>query len=168
MAGDPRDETVTLGPLISQRDVQRIDAWIREAVQAGAHVMCGGKPRDRVFYEATILEDVPRNVKVNCEEVFGPVMTMEPFSRFEDACRIANDSRYGLQAGVFTRDLRHAMYAFNELEVGGVIINDIPSMRIDSMPYGGVKDSGLGREGVRYAMQEMSEIRLMVLKNLGW
>jgi acyl-CoA reductase-like NAD-dependent aldehyde dehydrogenase len=170
-AGDPRDESTFLGPLISERDVQRIDLWVQEAVQAGAKILCGGRrPPNQAgpFYEATIVENVPRHVKLNCEEVFGPAMTIEPFKHFDDACAAANQSRYGLQAGVFTQTLSHALHAWNELEVGGVIINDVPSTRVDNMPYGGVKDSGLGREGVRYAMQEMSEIRLMVLKNVGW
>ena len=163
--GDPKDETTFLGPLISEKDAQRVDDWVREAASGGAKVLCGGKRVGRFFYEATILENVPKTSNLSCEEVFGPVMTIEPFDTFEYACAIANDSRYGLQTGVFTPDLAHAHYAWNELEVGGVIINDVPSMRIDSMPYGGVKDSGLGREGVRYAMHEMSELRLMVVLN---
>jgi acyl-CoA reductase-like NAD-dependent aldehyde dehydrogenase len=163
--GDPRDETTFLGPLVSEKDAERVDAWVREAASGGARVLCGGKRAGKYFYEATIVEHVPRASTLNCEEVFGPVMTIEPFSSFEDACAIANDSRYGLQAGVFTDDLSHVHQAWNELEVGGVIINDVPSMRVDSMPYGGVKDSGLGREGVRYAMHEMSELRLMVVRN---
>ena len=162
--GNPRDESVFLGPLISEKDVNRISQWIDEAVAAGAKVLCGGRAHDRIFYEATILQGVPRSCKLSCEEAFGPVMILEPYSRFEEACAAVNKSRYGLQAGVFTPDLNHAWHAFDHLEVGGVIINDVPSMRVDSMPYGGVKDSGLGREGVRYAMEEMSEIRLMVIK----
>jgi acyl-CoA reductase-like NAD-dependent aldehyde dehydrogenase len=160
--GDPRDETVFLGPLISEKDVTRIKQWLDEAVKGGAKLLCGGNAHEKKFLDATILENVPPSSKLNCEEIFGPVMSMQSFATFEDAIAIANDSCYGLQAGVFTNDLRHAHFAWNELEVGGVIINDVPSMRVDSMPYGGVKDSGLGREGVRYAMEEMSEIRLMV------
>jgi acyl-CoA reductase-like NAD-dependent aldehyde dehydrogenase len=162
--GDPRDESVSLGPLISEKDATRIQQWIDEAVKGGAKVLCGGRPHDKNLFEATILENVPSESKLNCEEVFGPVMTMQRFANFDDALAIANDSRYGLQAGVFTNDLRHTHQAWNELEVGGVIINDVPSTRVDSMPYGGVKDSGLGREGVRYAMEQMSEIRLMVTR----
>lgn len=162
--GDPRDEATFLGPLISEKDVQRIHDWVQQAKHAGASILCGGEPIDRIFYPATILERVPHTTKLYCEEVFGPVLVIEPFDTFERACAAVNDSRYGLQAGVFTRDLNHALYAWNELEAGGVIINDVPSMRIDNMPYGGVKDSGLGREGVRYAMEEMSELRLMVVK----
>ena len=170
VAGDPRDESTFLGPLISEKDVQRIDQWIQEAVRGGARVLCGGRPLagSRVFYGATIIENVPHASRLNCEEVFGPVLVIEPFDNFHRACEMVNDSRYGLQAGVFTGNLAHAMHAWNELEVGGVIVNDVPSMRVDSMPYGGVKDSGLGREGVKYAMMEMTELRLLVLKNTGW
>lgn len=164
--GDPRDESTFLGPLISERDAIRVEQWIAEAVDKGAKALCGNR-RNGAYLDATILEHVPADAKLSCEEAFGPVLIIEPFDRFDEVCRAVNASRYGLQAGVFTRNLNHAFFAFNELEVGGVIINDVPSMRVDSMPYGGVKDSGLGREGVRYAMQEMSELRLMVLKNAG-
>lgn len=164
VAGDPLDEKTFLGPLISQSDAERIEQWVNEAVSSGAKILCGGK-RNGAFYDATILENVHPEMKVSCVEVFGPVATLQPFSDFADAIRIANDSVYGLQAGVFTNNLQHAFLAFNELEVGGVIINDIPSFRVDNMPYGGVKDSGFGREGVRYAIEEMTEIKLMVLKS---
>ncbi|MCI0629661.1 MAG: aldehyde dehydrogenase family protein [Phycisphaerales bacterium] len=169
-AGDPRDESTFLGPLITEKDVQRIDQWVQESVKRGARVLCGGRRPPSTsgpFYEATIVENVPSDVKLSCEEAFGPVMTIQPFARFAEACEIANQSRYGLQAGVFTNTFSHALHAFDALQVGGVIINDVPSMRIDSMPYGGVKDSGLGREGVRYAMLEMSELRLMAYKRPG-
>lgn len=161
--GDPLDDSTFLGPLISEKDAMRIEQWVNDAVKSGAKILCGGK-RDGVFYDATILEHVPRDSKLNCEEAFGPVLIIESFEDFDDACLVANTSRYGLQAGVFTRDLNHAMHAWNTLEVGGVIINDVPSMRVDSMPYGGVKDSGLGREGIRYAIDHMTELRLMVLR----
>lgn len=165
-AGDPMDEDTFLGPMISEDDAVRVESWVDEAVEAGARVLCGGK-RNGPFYDVTLLAGAPHSAKVSCREVFGPVATIEPFSSFEDACRIVNDSDFGLQAGVFTDDLHHAFYAFDELEVGGVVINDIPSLRVDSMPYGGVKDSGLGREGVRWAMAEMCEPKLMLLKNVG-
>lgn len=161
--GDPLDEQTFLGPLISQADAERIEQWVDEAVRGGAKILCGGG-RNGVFYDATILENVDAKMKVNCAEVFGPIATMQRFADFDEAIRIANDSAFGLQAGVFTNDLHHAWQAFNELEVGGVIINDIPSFRVDNMPYGGVKDSGFGREGVRYAIEDMTEIKLMVLK----
>jgi len=164
--GDPLDEDTFLGPLITEDDAKRIESWVNEAVNAGAKILVGGR-RDRSFYDATILEDAPHDAKVNRCEIFGPVATLEAFDDFDDALRIVNDSDYGLQAGVFTRDIHHAFRAFNELVVGGVLINDIPSMRVDSMPYGGVKNSGLGREGVRFAMEDMTEIRLMVLNRIG-
>ena len=164
--GDPLDEETFLGPLITEDDAVRVEAWVKEAVAAGAKVACGGK-RHGAFYEATLLEDVDPKQKVSCVEIFGPVATMEPYGDFKDACARVNDSVYGLQAGVFTRDIHKVFWAFNELEVGGVVANDIPSMRVDSMPYGGVKNSGLGREGIRFAIEEMTEIRLLVLNRIG-
>lgn len=165
-AGDPLDESTRLGPIISEDSALRIEEWIEEAVDHGAKLLCGGK-RDGVFIDATWLENVKPADRVSCREVFGPVATIEPFYDFKEAVARVNDSRYGLQAGVFTKDIHHAFYAWNELEVGGVVINDIPSFRVDSMPYGGVKDSGLGREGVRYSMEDMTEPRLMVLNRIG-
>lgn len=165
-AGDPLDEKTFLGPLITEGDARRIEAWVNEAVARGARVICGGK-RNGAFYDATFVENVPDDVPLNREEVFGPVATLEPFASFKQACHRVNASRYGLQAGVFTKSLDSAFYAFNELEVGGVVINDVPSFRVDSMPYGGVKDSGLGREGIRFAIEDMTEIRLMVLSQIG-
>ncbi len=160
--GDPLDEQTALGPLISVADAERVENWIRDAVAGGARLLCGGG-RHGPCIEATYVADVPPQHPLSCDEVFGPVAVISRFDDFADAVRIANASRYGLQAGVFTPTLQHAFYAFEELEVGGVIINDIPGMRVDSMPYGGVKESGLGREGVRYAIEEMTERRLMVL-----
>lgn len=165
-AGDPLDEQTFLGPLISEAEARRIEQWVAEAVAAGARVLCGGR-RDGAFYAATWLEDVDPRQKVSCVEVFGPVATLQPFADFADAVRIANDSAYGLQCGVFTRTLPHAFFAYEELEVGGVIVNDVPSFRVDSMPYGGVKRSGLGREGVRYAIEELTEPKLLVLNRPG-
>jgi len=162
--GDPLDQDTSLGPLISPEDADRVESWIREALAAGARLLCGGG-RSGPCLEATYLADVDPRQKVSCREVFAPVATVQPFDDFRDAVRIANDSEYGLQCGVFTPDLDHAFYAFEELEVGGVIINDVPSFRVDNMPYGGVKLSGLGREGVRFAIEEMTERRLMVLKS---
>ncbi len=164
--GDPVKEDTSLGPLISLEDAIRVEEWISEAVEHGARVLCGDK-RDGTLIEATWLENVDKDDKVSCREVFGPVATVEPFSDFKEAVKRVNDSRYGLQAGVFTRDINRAFYAWNELEVGGVVINDMPSFRVDSMPYGGVKDSGLGREGIRYSIEEMTEMRLMVLNRVG-
>jgi acyl-CoA reductase-like NAD-dependent aldehyde dehydrogenase len=163
-AGNPCDEDTFLGPMITETDAVRVMEWISEAVARGAKVLCGGH-RQGAFLDATIVEHVPHDVRLSCQEAFGPVVTIEPFVDFDDACRIVNDSDYGLQAGVFTNNLHHTWRAFDVLEVGGVIINDVPAMRVDSMPYGGVKDSGQGREGVRYAMREMSELRLMVVRH---
>jgi acyl-CoA reductase-like NAD-dependent aldehyde dehydrogenase len=165
-AGDPMEEDTFLGPMISLNDAKRIEQWVGEAVDGGAKIVCGGK-RDGVFYDATLLENVEPHMKISCVEAFGPVATMQPFTDFKEAVRIVNDSVYGLQAGIFTKNIDHAMYAFNELDVGGVVIGDVPSFRVDNMPYGGVKDSGLGREGVRFAIEDMTEIRLLVLNNLG-
>jgi acyl-CoA reductase-like NAD-dependent aldehyde dehydrogenase len=161
--GDPLDEQTALGPLITPEDAQRIEQWIAQAVAAGGKVLCGGK-RHGACVEATYVADVDPRQPLSCQEVFGPVAVLARFDDFAEAVRMANDSRYGLQAGVFTPDLEHACYAFEELEVGGVVINDVPSTRVDNMPYGGVKDSGMGREGVRYAIEEMTERRVMVLK----
>jgi len=165
-AGDPLEEDTFLGPLISEGDAKRVESWVNEAVAAGATIACGGKRRG-VLYEATYLESVDPRQKVSCVEVFGPVATLQPFDDFKQAVAIANDSVYGLQAGVFTQNIDHAFYAYHELDVGGVVINDMPSMRVDSMPYGGVKQSGLGREGLRFAMEEMTEIKLLVLNKPG-
>ena len=165
-AGDPLDEETFLGPIISENDAKRLEQWVNSAVEKGARVVVGGK-RDGVFFDATLVEDVPRTEKLSCDEAFGPVATLSKFTDFQDAIDEVNDSVFGLQAGVFTRDIHNAFRAFNELEVGGVVINDVPSMRVDSMPYGGVKESGLGREGIRFAMEDMTEVRLMVLNRVG-
>lgn len=166
VAGDPRDLDTVLGPLITEADAQRVEALVEAARERGATVDCGGV-RDGCFYAATVLTDVPHDADVSAREVFGPVVTVEPFDDFAAAVAVINDSRFGLQAGVFTRDLHHAYYAWEHLEVGGVIIGDVPTFRVDGMPYGGVKASGLGREGVRFAIEEMTECRLMVLRRAG-
>ncbi len=165
-AGDPMDEDTFLGPMISLNDAKRIEQWVSEAVTGGAKIICGGR-RDGLFFDATLLENVEPHMKIICMEAFGPVATMQPFTDFKEAVRLANDSVFGLQAGIFTKNIDHAFYAFNELEVGGVVINDVPSFRVDNMPYGGIKDSGLGREGIRFAMEDMTEIKLLVLSRLG-
>ncbi len=166
VAGDPRDLDTVLGPLITEADARRVEALVEAARERGATVDCGGV-RDGCFYAATVLTDVPHDADVSAREVFGPVVTVEPFDDFAAAVAVINDSRFGLQAGVFTRDLHHAYYAWEHLEVGGVIIGDVPTFRVDGMPYGGVKESGLGREGVRFAIEEMTECRLMVLRRAG-
>ena len=161
--GDPRDEHTTIGPLISEKEARRIEGWVQQAVAAGATLLCGGT-RDGVMMPATLLEDVPEELPLCTEEVFGPVAILTPFDDVEAALAAVNASKFGLQAGVFTNDLQHAYRAWDALEVGGVIINDVPSWRVDHMPYGGVKESGLGREGVRFAIEDMTEIRLLVLR----
>ena len=163
VAGDPKDRETFIGPMISEGEAKRLDGWIQEAVAAGATLLCGGK-RDGAMLEATLLEGVKRETKLNIEEAFGPVAFLIPFGTFGEALDIVNDSKFGLQAGIFTRDLFEALDAWDKLDVGGVIINDVPSYRVDNMPYGGVKDSGLGREGVRFAMEDMTEIRTLVIR----
>lgn len=165
-AGDPRNEETFLGPLITEQDAVRVETWINEAVAGGARLLCGGR-RERSVISAAYLEDVAPTMRVSCQEVFGPVAVLERFSDFKGAVAAANASEFGLQAGVFTKNLDHAWYAYNELEYGGVVINDIPSFRVDSMAYGGVKASGFGREGVRFAMADMTEPRLLVLSRVG-
>lgn len=162
--GDPSKAGVQVGPLIDAGHVERISAWVKEAKDSGAKVLVGGRIRDKQhnLYAPTLLTDVPPDQKVCTEEAFAPVAVLEKVANFDAAITRANDSRYGLQAGVFTNDFDHVCQAHEELEVGGVIINNVPGFRVDSMPYGGVKDSGLGREGLRYAMEEMSEPRLLV------
>jgi len=160
--GDPLDESTDVGPVIRESDAVRTTAWIDEAVHAGARLLCGGG-RNHLVVEPTVLTGTKPEMKVNSLEVFGPIVTVEPYKDFDEALRKVNYSAYGLQAGVFTRDAKLLFQAYEELEVGGVIAGDIPSFRIDQMPYGGVKDSGLGREGLRYAIEEMTEPKLMVM-----
>jgi acyl-CoA reductase-like NAD-dependent aldehyde dehydrogenase len=164
--GDPRDDETFIGPMISVREAERLEGWIRQALDVGAKLLCGGR-REGVMLEPTLLEDVPAASDVCALEAFGPVAVLSRFRDFEDALRSVNDSVYGLQAGIFTRDLYKAQRAWDELDVGGVVIGDVPSWRVDHMPYGGVKESGLGREGVRFAMEDMTEIRLMVTRTPG-
>ncbi|MGA6827070.1 aldehyde dehydrogenase family protein [Nitrospira sp. NS4] len=161
-AGDPADETTVVGPLIDQAATQRVEGWIEEAVAQGARVLLGGKRRGSVL-EATVLTNVKRDMKVSCQEVFGPVVTVSSYRQLSDAIAVLNASDYGLQAGIFTQDINKVFYAFRHLEVGAVVANEIPTFRADHMPYGGVKDSGLGREGVRAAIEDMTEPRLLVL-----
>ncbi|MBU6166194.1 MAG: aldehyde dehydrogenase family protein [Alphaproteobacteria bacterium] len=163
IAGDPREEATFVGPMIDVKEATRLDGWIKEAVAGGATLLCGGQ-RDGAMLAATLLEDVPKTARLNTEEAFGPVAFFTRFSTFEDALAIVNDSKFGLQAGIFTRDLFQMLKAWDHLDVGGVVINDVPSYRVDNMPYGGVKDSGLGREGVRFAMEDMTEIRNLVIR----
>ena len=161
--GDPKDEDTFIGPVISEGEAKRLENWINEAVDAGATLLVGGK-RNGAMLEATLLEDAPEGTNIVEEEAFGPVAVVSRFSGFDDALNTVNDSKFGLQAGIFTRDLYKAQKAWDELEVGGVVIGDVPSWRVDNMPYGGVKDSGLGREGIRWAINDMTEERLLVIR----
>ncbi len=163
--GDPTDPDTHVGPMIGEQEARRVEQWVGEAVEAGGTLLVGGE-RAGATYSPTVLEGVPTNAKVVCEEVFGPVLVLERVSSTDEGFAKINDSRYGLQAGVFTRDLRTAFRAFRELEVGGVIVGDVPSYRADAMPYGGTKESGVGREGVRYAMADLTYERVMVLAGL--
>ncbi len=160
--GDPLDDTADLGPLIRESDAIRATEWVQEAVQDGATLLCGGKRHGSIL-EPTVLTGTRPDMKVNCQEIFAPVVTIEPYDDFAAALKRINESPYGLQAGVFTRDANRIFQAYEELEVGGVIAGDVPSFRIDHMPYGGVKDSGLGREGLRYAIEDMTEPKLLVM-----
>ncbi len=161
--GDPRNEETFIGPMISLAEAERLEGWIESAVGNGAKLLCGGR-RDGSMLEATLLEGVPASEDVVCREAFGPVAVLSRFTDFDDALAAVNDSVFGLQAGIFTRDLYKMQKAWDTLEVGGVVIGDVPSWRVDHMPYGGVKESGLGREGIRFAMEDMTEIRLLVIR----
>lgn len=164
--GDPRDESTDVGPMISEGDARRVGEWVDEAVAGGAKALCGGKRRGAPhssLFEPTVLAETRPEMRVNCLEVFAPVVTVQPYDDFAAAVKQVNDSRYGLQAGVFTRDVKLVFTAYEELEVGGVVVGDVPTFRIDHMPYGGVKDSGMGREGLRYAIEEMTERKLLVM-----
>jgi acyl-CoA reductase-like NAD-dependent aldehyde dehydrogenase len=161
--GDPKQPDTFIGPMISEAEAKRLDGWIQEATKAGATLLCGGK-RDGTMLEATLLEGVRKGLSLREQEAFGPVAILERFDDFDAALASVNDSQFGLQAGVFTRDIYRAHRAWDVLDVGGVVVGDVPSWRVDHMPYGGVKNSGLGREGVRWAMEDMSEPRLLVLR----
>jgi len=160
--GDPLDDTTDLGSLIRESDAARASDWIQEAVRGGARLLCGGR-RNGALLEPAVLTGTKPDMKVNCQEIFAPVVTVEPYDDFNAAVRQINNSPYGLQAGIFTRDAKLLFHAYEELEVGGVIAGDVPAFRIDHMPYGGIKDSGLGREGLRYAIEEMTEPKLLVM-----
>ncbi len=163
VAGDPKDEATSIGPMISEKEAARLESWIRSATDAGGKLLCGGK-RDVAMLDATLLEEVPKDQSVCTQEAFGPVAVLSRFHNFQDAINEVNHSVFGLQAGIFTRDIYKIQKAWDELEVGGVVIGDVPSWRVDNMPYGGVKDSGLGREGIRFAMEDMTEIRNLVIR----
>ncbi len=163
--GDPRDADTNIGPLITEKEAKRVQAWVQEAVNQGATLLCGGE-RNGAIVTPTLLEHVPASATLMQEEVFGPVAMLIPFEDFDQVLEAVNSSRYGLQTGIFTRDLYKVQQAWDRLNVGGVIIGDVPSWRVDSMPYGGVKDSGFGREGVRWAIKDMTEERLLVVRTI--
>lgn len=160
--GDPLDESSDLGPLIRESDAIRAADWVQEAIRGGARLLCGGKRKGSML-EPTVLTGTKPDMKVNCQEIFAPVVTVEPYHDFAGALRELNSSPYGLQAGLFTRDAKLIFQAYEELEVGGLIAGDVPTFRVDHMPYGGIKDSGLGREGLRDAIQDMTEPKLLVM-----
>jgi acyl-CoA reductase-like NAD-dependent aldehyde dehydrogenase len=164
--GDPKQESTFIGPMISEKEASRLHGWIESAIESGGTLLCGGQ-REGAMLEATLLEGVPRDQDLARQEAFGPVAILSKFDDFDAALDQVNDSVFGLQAGIFTRDLYKAHAAWDRLEVGGVVIGDVPSWRVDHMPYGGVKESGLGREGVKFAIEDMSEIRLMVIRTPG-
>ena len=163
-SGDPSEADVVIGPMIDKGELERIQQWIDEAVEEGATLLCGGEV-DGLVMNATILENVSHESKLYKDEAFGPVMILEAYDDFDKGIELANDSRFGLQVGVYSSSINKAMQAWDHIEAGGVIINDVPTFRVDNMPYGGVKDSGFGREGVKYAIEDMTEIRLMVVKD---
>jgi len=163
VSGNPKDEATFIGPMIDESEAERLESWIQSALDAGGKLLCGGK-REGAMLEATLLENVPKDANICTNEAFGPVAVLSRFTDFDAALDEVNDSVYGLQAGIFTRDIYKMQRAWDRLEVGGVIIGDVPSWRVDNMPYGGVKDSGLGREGVRYSMHDMLESRLLVIR----
>ncbi|MEM7666243.1 MAG: aldehyde dehydrogenase family protein [Pseudomonadota bacterium] len=164
IAGDPKNRETFVGPMISEGEANRLKGWIDEAIEGGADLLTGGGLSNGNMLEATLLENVHRDAKALNEEAFGPLAILQKFSSFDEALDEVNRSMFGLQAGIFTRDLFQMYDAWDELDVGGIVINDVPSYRVDNMPYGGVKDSGLGREGIRFAMEDMSEIRNLVVR----
>ncbi|MER5789235.1 aldehyde dehydrogenase family protein [Streptomyces sp. NPDC001980] len=165
VTGDPADDRTDVGPLVSEAAAERVEAWVKEAVEDGATLVTGGD-RDGASYAPTVLTDVPAEATISCEEVFGPVLTVQKVNGEDEAFAAVNASKYGLQAGVFTHDLQRAFRAHRALEVGGVVIGDVPSYRADQMPYGGVKQSGVGREGVKFAMDDYTYERVLVLTGL--
>lgn len=162
--GDPKHKDTFIGPMISEKEATRLHSWIEEAINNGATVLCGGE-LDGQMLQATVLENVPNSASIHNKEAFGPTVNLYKFSDFDQALESVNNSDFGLQAGVFTQDIHRAMHAWDELDVGGVLINETSNWRVDHMPYGGVKDSGLGREGVKFAMEDMTEQRLLVIRD---
>jgi glyceraldehyde-3-phosphate dehydrogenase (NADP+) len=163
--GDPLNQETEVSVMIDENNARRVEDWVNESVRDGARILVGGK-REGSYYRPTVLTNTQPDMKVCALEVFGPVVTLESYEYFNEAVNLLNEGRFGLQAGVFTNRIEEMDYAFYHLEVGGVVINDVPTFRVDHMPYGGVKDSGLGREGIRYAMMDMMEPRILVKNRL--
>jgi acyl-CoA reductase-like NAD-dependent aldehyde dehydrogenase len=161
--GDPKIRETFIGPMISEKEASRLHSWIEAAASAGGKILCGGT-REGAMLDATLMENVPLDQDLCVEEAFGPAAVLQKFSTWNDAISMVNDSKFGLQAGIFTRDFYKVQQAWDEMEVGGVVVGDVPSYRVDNMPYGGVKDSGIGREGVLFAMEDMTEIRNLVIR----
>ena len=164
--GNPLQPDTFVGPLITESDAVRIEGWVNDAVAKGGQVLAGGKRYGQV-YDATIVARCDHKCALWVEEAFAPVVVVEPYSDFKAAVGAVNASKFGIHAGVFTTDLNKSIYAWENMDVGGVVIGDVPSMRVDAQPYGGVKDSGIGREGIRYAIEDMTEMRVLLLKNVG-
>lgn len=165
IAGDPKVRETFIGPMISEKEAERLHRWIEAAAAVGGKILCGGG-RDGAMLQATLLEDVPADQDIVVEEAFGPAAVLSKFSDWDEAIAMVNDSKFGLQAGIFTRDFYKVQQAWDEMDVGGVVLGDVPSYRVDNMPYGGVKDSGIGREGIVFAMEDMSEIRNLVIRSV--
>ena len=163
IAGNPHDRDTFIGPMISEKEAARLDGWIQAAAAAGGTILCGGN-REGAMLEATLMENVPTDQDLCVEEAFGPAAVLQKFSTWDEAISMVNDSKFGLQAGIFTRDFYKVQQAWDEMDVGGVVVGDVPSYRVDNMPYGGVKDSGLGREGILFAMEDMTEVRNLVIR----
>ncbi len=161
--GDPMNDAIVMGPMIDMKAAEQVEKRINEATKRGAKILIGGK-RHKNFIEATVLTNTLVDMKVVCEEVFAPVVSINPYNDFTEAIQMVNNSHYGLQGAIFTHDIRKIQKAYNEIDVGAIIINDYPTFRIDPMPYGGIKDSGFGREGIKYAIEEMTELKLLVIK----
>jgi glyceraldehyde-3-phosphate dehydrogenase (NADP+) len=162
--GDPLEESTDVGPMIDLASAEKTESWVRDALAGGARALTGANRRGTMF-EPTVLVDASPEMKVSCSEVFAPVVVVAPFSEIDEAIQRVNDSAFGLQAGIFTQSIQHALRAFERLEVGGVVLNDVPTYRADHMPYGGVKDSGFGREGLKYAIEEMTELKLLAVNS---
>ncbi|MGH2581927.1 MAG: aldehyde dehydrogenase family protein, partial [Anaerolineales bacterium] len=164
VVGDPLDEKTDVGPMIDVGAAERLESWVDEAKSGGAHVLLGGQ-RNGTLFEPTVLSSLSESLSLSCQEAFGPIVGLYPYVDAADAIKSVDKSDFGLQAGIFTNNMKVVQRAFDEIEVGGLMVNDVPTFRIDHMPYGGVKQSGFGREGLRYAIEEMTEMKLLTFNN---